>query len=546
MTKRKKRWILGLAGCALLAFAGIALTARILAQRFELYIRQQAIAYLHERFDSDVELADLRVRMPDVSALHLFLTRRRGAIAHVEGNGLVLRHRDHRELAPMFAMKEFSFDVDLGTLFDRPKIVPLVKIDGMVINIPPKGKRPELSEDKPDDAASRTGVIIEEVLITDSKINLLRKSPGKRPLEFALHRIRLESAGVDVAMKYDAALTNAKPPGEILSQGTFGPWVAEEPGNTPLDGGYTFDNADLGVFSGIAGILHSKGQFEGSLNSIIAKGEASVPDFRLKSAGNRVPLTTRFEVLVDGTNGNTILQPVHGTLGRTSFTTSGGIIKHEDDARRTISLDVSMPKGNLADLLRLAMKGQSFMEGVIALKTKIDIPPLSGKVKEKLMLDGSFQISDGKFLRSTIQDQIDSLSRRAQGQPKNQEIDEVVHQMDGVFQLESRVMTFKSLLFAVPGAIVDLTGNYDMGSDALDFHGAVKLQAKVSQTMTGWKRVVLKPIDPFFSKEGAGTFLRIKVEGTAGKPKFGLDRGKKEEPTKSSASIANSSAALPK
>jgi hypothetical protein len=167
-------------------------------------------------------------------------------------------------------------------------------------------------------------------------------------------------------------------------------------------------------------------------------------------------------------------------------------------------------------------------------------------VKEKLMLDGSFQLSDGKFLRSSIQDQIDSLSRRGQGQPKNQEIDQVVHQMDGVFQLKSGVMTFKSLLFAVPGAVVDLAGSYDMGSDVLDFHGALKLDAKVSQTMTGWKRVVLKPIDPFFSKEGAGTFLRIKVEGTADKPKFGLDRGKKEEPDKSSSGIVNSSAALPK
>jgi hypothetical protein len=47
--------------------------------------------------------------------------------------------------------------------------------------------------------------------------------------------------------------------------------------------------------------------------------------------------------------------------------------------------------------------------------------------------------------------------------------------------------------------------------------------------MTGWKRWVLKPVDPFFTKNGAGTFLRIKVEGTADQPKFGLDRGKKDE-----------------
>jgi len=436
----------------------------------------------------------------------------------------------------MFAMKEFSFEVDLGTLFETPKIVRLVTLDGMEINIPPKGQRPTLgSRDRADvntdlqDSSSKTGVIIEKMLVRNSNLTILPAEQNKVPLRWGLHRVQLASVGVDVAMKYEAELTNAKPPGEIVSRGHFGPWVAGEPGDTPLDGAYTFDNADLGVFDGIAGILHSDGKFEGQLDSIAVQGQATVPDFRLKVAGNRVPLSTHFDVLVDGTNGNTVLRPVSGTLGRTSFTTSGGIIKHEGDVARGISLTVSMPKGNLQDLLRLAMKGPSFMEGVISLNTKIDIPPLSGKVKEKLLLDGNFEVSQGKFLRSSIQDKIDTLSRRGQGQPKNQQIDEVVHRMSGVFQLNNEVMTFKSLSFAVPGAAVDLAGNYNLRADLLDFHGALRLQANVSQTMTGWKRWALKPVDPFFSKNGAGTFLRIKVDGSADDPNFGLDRGKKDQ-----------------
>ena len=42
--------------------------------------------------------------------------------------------------------------------------------------------------------------------------------------------------------------------------------------------------------------------------------------------------------------------------------------------------------------------------------------------------------------------------------------------------------------------------------------------------MTGWKHWLLKPVDPFFSKNGAGTFLKIKVVGNSKAPKFGLDR----------------------
>jgi hypothetical protein len=54
------------------------------------------------------------------------------------------------------------------------------------------------------------------------------------------------------------------------------------------------------------------------------------------------------------------------------------------------------------------------------------------------------------------------------------------------------------------------------------------MNASISQTMTGWKHWVLKPIDPFFSNQGAGTLLNIKVEGTAEHPTFGLNRGGKK------------------
>jgi len=327
-------------------------------------------------------------------------------------------------------------------------------------------------------------------------------------------------------MKYEATLTNATPPGEIQSRGSFGPWAAEEPGDTPLKGDYEFDHADLGVFDGIAGILHSTGDFEGILDSIAVKGEASVPDFRLKMAGHHVPLTTRFDVLVDGTNGNTVLKPVIGRLGTTEFKTSGGVIKNEKAPKRVINLDVIMPNGNMRDLLTLATKDPPFMEGRIRLNTRIVIPPLEGRVSQKLLLDGNFEIPDARFLRSKIQQQIDGLSRRGQGDPKNEEIVQVPSGLAGSFNLSNELLTFRALSFAVPGAGVDLTGGYNLKSDGIDFHGTLKLQAKVSQTMTGWKRWVLKPVDPFFAKEGAGTLLRIQVTGNSKDPHFGLDRRK--------------------
>ncbi len=534
MNHRKRNWLIGIGLFAGAGIAALFVAANMLANRFEPYIRQQAVLYLQERFDSEVELAALRVSLPKVSPLKLLLRHGHDTVALVEAEDIAVRHKGRRDVPPMFLMKHFSFEVELGSLFDVPKKVRRVTLDGMEINIPPKGERPKLGpdEEQPKGLYGRPeepGVIIEEVFVLNSVLTIIPKEKEKKPLRFDLHRVTLESAGTNVAMKYNAALTNATPPGEILSEGAFGPWVADEPGNTPLAGEYDFDNADLGVFTGIAGILESTGHFEGTLSSIAVRGQATVPNFRLKQAGNVVPLSTRFEVLVDGTNGNTTLKPVRGTLGKTNFTTSGAVIKRETDVHRSVSLDVTMPEGNIRDLLRLAMKGAPFMEGRISLKTKIDIPPLTGTVRQKLLLDGQFEISEARFLKSRIQDQIDTLSRRGQGQPTNKEIDQVLSGMAGIFHLENEMITFRSLSFAVPGAGVDLAGTYDLDGDAMDFHGTLSLQAKVSQTMTGWKRWVLKPVDPFFSKQGAGTLLHIQVVGTAKKPEFGRDRQKKKD-----------------
>ena len=533
MTRRTKKWLAAIGAAAAVMLVALFVTGYVLARRVEPFIREQVIAYLHERFDSDVEVAALRVRMRRASLVETLLNRGHGLIATVEGDGVQLRHKGRRDLPPMFAMKQFRFDVELRTLLDRTKVLHLVTIDGMEINVPPKGQRPDLGGTGENTASAtdagadtQSNVLLEEVIITNAALRILPNSSKKLPLHFDIHRLRLQSAGRDVAMKYEAALTNAKPRGEVQSSGTLGPWVADEPGDSHLAGSYNFSNADLGVFSGISGMLESSGQFEGTLSSVNVKGEATVPDFRLKAVGNPVRLQTRFEVRVDGTSGDTILRPVNGSLGATSFRTSGGIIKHESDVRRTISLNVSMPSGNIQDLLSLAMKGTPFMRGKIALNSKIDIPPLTGSVREKLLLDGQFQLSQARFLKSTVQDQIDTLSRRGRGQPNNTDISGVVSLMAGKFTLANEMVTFESLSFAVPGSGVDLAGTYNLDRDTLDFHGTLRLQAKVSETMTGWKRWVLKPIDPFFSKQGAGTLLRIQVVGTSKEPKFGRDRGK--------------------
>jgi hypothetical protein len=41
----------------------------------------------------------------------------------------------------------------------------------------------------------------------------------------------------------------------------------------------------------------------------------------------------------------------------------------------------------------------------------------------------------------------------------------------------------------------------------------------------GWKHWLLKPLDPFLANHGVGTYVHIKVGGTAEDPQFGLEPG---------------------
>ena len=73
-----------------------------------------------------------------------------------------------------------------------------------------------------------------------------------------------------------------------------------------------------------------------------------------------------------------------------------------------------------------------------------------------------------------------------------------------------------------PGAIAQVKGSYGVSSGDLDFVGDVRLDAKVSQTLTGAKHVLLAPFDPLFNKHGAGTYLPVAVGGTREHPEIKL------------------------
>ena len=285
----------------------------------------------------------------------------------------------------------------------------------------------------------------------------------------------------------------------------------------------------IAFFKGITGTLSSAGSYNGQLGSLEVQGTTDVPDFALTIGGRAMLLHTDFEATVDGTNGNTVLHPVHAKLGGTGFDVSGSIERNALETHKTILLEAKTRSGTAArleDFLRLAMRSPNPpMTGAIRFDTKVKIPPGNTEVIERLQLDGTFALGGVRFTSPDVQGKIAGLSHRAQGDPTDHDPG-VTADFKGTFHLHGGQLGLPDLQFTVPGANVSLHGSYVLRSGALDFQGTVRLDATVSQMTTGFKSKLLKPFDPFFSRDGAGTVLPIAIGGTRGEPSFRLDIGR--------------------
>jgi hypothetical protein len=377
---------------------------------------------------------------------------------------------------------------------------------------------------------------VESLECDGAHLTVETSKPGKLPLEFAIAHLKLRNISEGGAMSYEAELTNPRPVGTIHTKGSFGPWVVDDPGESPITGDYVFENADLGGFKGIAGILSSTGRYQGTLRNMLVDGETETPDFRLAHFGTAVPLHTKFHARVDGTNGDTWLEPVEATLGHSHFWAQGEIVRVapvadgktvERPGGHDIALTVNVDRGRIEDFLRLASSsGTPLLTGSLTTKATLEIPPGSVPVEKRLKLTGAFVLEDAQFASEKIQGRIGQLSARGQGRPKDAKAGgdaDVRSSMKGNFQMASGVVTLPALEYTVPGAVIDLKGSYAVDGGKLDFAGTAKMQATVSAMVGGWKGLLLKPVDRYFQKDGAGTEVPIHINGTRENPQFGID-----------------------
>jgi len=511
-------WIVGISLLFIIAIAGVG----SLIFNARPILRARVVETLSARFKSKVELDAF-----DVSLVKGFQVSGEGL--RLFGDGDPNNHEPG--VQPLIAVAEFRFRMGLRDFLRSPMRVKTVYVKGLRLNLPPREQRAQMKNIGPE--GGKIKILVDSFVCAEAQLIINTLKPGKLPLEFDIKSLQMTSIGPDGPMHFDADLTNPKPVGNVLSSGSFGPWQADSPRDTPVSGNYSFNNADLGTIKGIGGILSSTGEYGGTLDNIVVDGKTDTPDFRVATAGRVVPLHTEFHAIVDGTTGDTYLQPVKAKILNSRLVANGSVVRTTKPNGHRVVLDVVIENGKIEDLLKLAVRTDPpIMTGLLRLKTKFDLPPGEPDFPMRLRLAGNFQVSGAHFTNETIQRKVDALSMRSQGKPQlaQDNIPDNVHSdLKGTFGLDNGLISFSQLEFRVPGTQVNLTGTYSLDGNQIDFHGKARLDAKLSHTVTGWKSILLKPADPFFSKNGAGTELPVKVTGMKSEPHFGSDFGHKDD-----------------
>jgi hypothetical protein len=488
---------------ALGAMAAAALALLIGGPLLRRALKRNIVATLQKRFESYVQIDELNVSVfPHISAV---------------AQGIVLRTKDHPD-PPLITIRKLSLSASLFNLLRRH--VSGVYLEGLQIRIPPS---PQGSNPPPGIWAARKVhfvLVIDEIVSKDALLETLPRDAGHVPRDFMIHSLALHSFSFENPSPFLVTLTNPVPAGEIDSAGQFGPWKADQPGDTPVSGTFRYAHADFSSIKGLSGIMSSQGSYSGSLDRIDVQGTTEMPDFALAIVGNPMRLLTRYVAVVDGTNGNTYLTSVDARLGNSPIHVSGQIVGVPGVHGRKILLDASSHDARAEDLTHLAVKGPPPLRGTVNLRTKIYLPPIpKGADAIKLTsLDGQFDIADARFTGQVAQGKVDSLSRAGQGQPKSTGIQNVPFDLRGKFIVNGGVAHLSQIAFDLQGASVQIDGSYRLDNGDMDFRGRLQLDAKASQATTGIKSVMLRPFDRFFEKNGKGFSIPFKVSGDRDHP----------------------------
>jgi hypothetical protein len=320
-------------------------------------------------------------------------------------------------------------------------------------------------------------------------------------------------------------MQNARPWGLIQSTGSFGPLNAPDLGQTPVTGNFSFSSIKLSDVGNIKGTLNSSGQFRGRLAAMEAIASSETPDF---AVGRGMPTSVYSEVqcTVNGLTGEVVLKQVVAKSGETIVVASGGIV----GSPKITNIDVSVAKGSTQDVLRPFFHDKVPIAGPVWLRAHANVGPggQGASFLKRLHVNGAFNVPAERATDKATEKSLSDFSQRAQKKKADDDTaqdgtTDALSSLKGLAEIRDGIASSPHLTFHIPGAQATLKGTFNLHDESAHLIGNLAMQSDISHAATGFKSVLLKPLDPFMKKRKAGAVVPIAITGGPGHYKISQD-----------------------
>ena len=426
--------------------------------------------------------------------------------------------RDHGPGArPLLQVARITCRASWFSLLSFTHRIHRIDLEGVQIYIPAPVPPPVRRHPQ-----AKIATTVTDLYANGTILEIAPRHPGGQTIRFEFPELSASNLARNKPMYFRTLVRNPIPPGDLAVSGTVGPLVLGKISDTQISGAFHIRNANLGAYKLISGTLSSDGQFSGKLGRAQVTGRTDIPDFEVTRSGHPLGLTAEYHAEVNGTTGDVIVQSALAHFLNTVLTAHGTISGRPG---KTVSLDFGARQARIQDLLRLFVKAdQPPLDGEMTLRAHVVLPPSPAPFLQRVQLNGDFSITGAAFTNPVTQEKIDDLSARARAKKHDAKLkqasERVAAELEGKVILRHEIATLTEAAFAVPGAVAQGSGTYNLASEAVDMRGKLAMRASLSQAAGGIKSLLLMPLDPFFRKNGAGAVLPVHMSGTYAHPIF--------------------------
>lgn len=400
-----------------------------------------------------------------------------------------------------------------GLLF-RPHTLYQIWLRGMRVNVvlssgaPAKSTGPTKSTSSKGESKLR----VETIVANGSTLDLLRK--GEPPLHFVLETLQIHNVRAGEPLTFFTRLRLPNLGAVVAANGSLGPFRSGRYAEMQVQGGYSVTDLQLSRVSDLDGSVSASGGYSGRLNQITVQGKLAIPNF--KAGGHATRLDAAYTAVVKATQGDVDIRSAEVKMAGSTLAANATISGNPKISR----VNFATTDGDLHQLLEVIESSTPTVAGKVSIAAQAEFGSGPQAFLKRLRLQGHIAVKDVTFVTSKTQTEMDAFSARARKQNNNDPV-KVTAAASGDTRFRDGMAYFPDIQVELPGANAHLAGTFNLLNTRVDLTGKVAMQQKLSKDVTGWKKWLMTPLDPFFRHGKTGAVVSIAVTGTSQNPKIG-------------------------